>query len=346
MSANNLNTLRLAAAGLVLYGHSFVFLGIREPVFLSWLPLGTLGVYIFFTISGYLVTQSWQQDPQLLRFFQRRALRIFPALTVCTLFSMFILGPMLTSLPLDQYLAHAATWHYLKNLALYITYYLPGVFEHSRVPNAVNGSLWSLPVEFFMYILVAALGVVSGKRWITVLVFVASALTSILWAQTATQMPVVYATDVRQVFMCGTYFWAGALFYRFDVKRYFSLSDFAVAAAAMLCLETFPVVMHVSSWFLLPFVVLAFGLSGSRWITSLTASGDYSYGFYIYAFPVQQAVASLYPGMTLLNYLLACTALTLSLAALSWHWIEKPMLKLKPRRGEYPAFAAFKGAVT
>ncbi|MCH8622381.1 acyltransferase [Undibacterium sp. TS12] len=340
---NNLNTLRLAAAGLVLYGHSFVFLGLPEPVFLSWLPLGTLGVYIFFAISGYLVTQSWQQDPHLLRFFQRRALRIFPALIVCTLLSMLLLGPLLSTLPLDQYFSHAATWHYLKNIALYITYYLPGVFEHLRVPNAVNGSLWSLPVEFFMYIMVALLGMLSGRLWLSVLIFAASAAASFFWAQATTQMLVVYATDLRQVFICGTYFWAGALFYQLDIKRYFSLTTFAVAAVAMLCLETFPTSMHLASWVLLPFVVLAFGLSDNSWVGKLTASGDYSYGFYIYAFPVQQAIVFLYPGMALPSYLLLSTALTFTLAMLSWHGIEQPMLRLKPFNPRNPTY---KGALT
>ena len=55
---NNLNSLRLIAAGMVLYGHSYVFLGLREPLFLSWTPIGPLGVFIFFTISGYLVSES------------------------------------------------------------------------------------------------------------------------------------------------------------------------------------------------------------------------------------------------------------------------------------------------
>jgi peptidoglycan/LPS O-acetylase OafA/YrhL len=68
VKTNNLNFLRLIAAGLVLYGHSAIFLVRPEPLFLLWMPLGPLGVAIFFIISGYLVTQSWQQDQSLRRF--------------------------------------------------------------------------------------------------------------------------------------------------------------------------------------------------------------------------------------------------------------------------------------
>ena len=138
MKSNNLNALRLIAAGLVLYGHSFVFLGLHEPRFLSSFLFGELGVFIFFIVSGFLVTQSWDRDPQLLRFFARRALRIFPGLIVCIFLSVVVLGPLLTTLSLDDYYAHPATLGYFENIWLLITYYLPGVFETNRIANAVN----------------------------------------------------------------------------------------------------------------------------------------------------------------------------------------------------------------
>ncbi len=77
---NNLTALRWLAAMLVLYGYSFIFLGPPEPVFMQWKPLGPLGVFIFFAISGYLVAQSWARDPHVLRFLVRRVLRIFSGL--------------------------------------------------------------------------------------------------------------------------------------------------------------------------------------------------------------------------------------------------------------------------
>ena len=332
MKTNNLNFLRLIAAGLVLVGHSAIFLGRLEPLFLSWMPLGPLGVAIFFIISGYLISQSWQQDPHLLRFFIRRCLRIFPGLIVCVLLCMFVLGPWLTSLPLKQYFAHEATWQYLRNLALYITYYLPGVFEHNRVANAVNGSLWSLPLEFFLYIVVAFLGAISTKKWITITLFSTSVLLYVCWAQSVTEMLVVYGTDVRQLFINGSYFWAGALFYQLDLKRYFSITSVVLAAVGLLCIQSrFPQYLFLAAWTLLPLIVLAFGLSTNQTLTRLTSTGDYSYGVYIYAFPIQQAIVFLYPDLDFGIYVALCTAVTLAFAILSWHVIEKTALAFKPR---------------
>jgi len=59
MTINNLDFVRLAAAAMVLYGHSFALLGIKEPLFLSWLPLGPLGVYIFFTSTSSWPLWGW-----------------------------------------------------------------------------------------------------------------------------------------------------------------------------------------------------------------------------------------------------------------------------------------------
>lgn len=155
---NNLTFVRWVAALMVLYGHSFVFTGNTESLFLGIVTYGPLGVAIFFSISGFLIARSWNADPSPIRFLIKRVLRIFPALAVCITLSVFVLGPIVTTLELREYLQHPATLDYLSNVFLYITYYLPGVFENNVYPNAVNGSLWSLPVEFFMYLLLAATG--------------------------------------------------------------------------------------------------------------------------------------------------------------------------------------------
>lgn len=338
---NNLTALRWFAAGLVLYGHAFVFLGLPEPLFLQWVPMGPLGVYIFFAISGYLVAQSWERDPHVLRFLAKRALRIFPGLAVCTLLSVLVLGPLLTTLDAGTYWRNEHTRGYLTNMALYITYHLPGVFANNRLPHAVNGSLWSLPVEFFMYLLLALLGLLAAafkavsKRllaWAVGVMALVFMLLAALWAGTTTEALVIYRTDLRQVPMCGVYFLVGASLFCFKLTKYFTLSNVLLALVLWLCLGVQPHWFAMAAWVVLPFVVLAFGLARQPWLVRMHAR-DYSYGIYIYAFPVQQTLVSFWPQMALPAYLLSTLVITVALAALSWHFVEKPALKLKPFRG-------------
>ena len=327
---NNLNVVRFFAAMLVLYGHSFVFLGLPEPLFLRWIPLGPLGVYIFFSISGYLVSESWDRDPSAFRFLIRRILRIIPGLAVVILLSVFILGPVVTTIPLGEYFTSPHTLRYIENIWLKISFYLPGVFEHLRVANAVNGSLWSLPIEFAMYLLLAIIGFLKGNRWVVLLLFISSALINLAWVQNA-QMLIFYDSDLRQIFICGTYFWAGACLYRFNIKKFFSLSSTMVAIVLLLCLSVNIQWLQIAAWILIPFATLSFGLAYSANLNYPFRSGDYSYGIYIYAFPIQQYVVYKFPEMHIYWYIIICATITILFAALSWHLIEKRALFLKSK---------------
>ena len=340
---NNLTALRWFAACLVLYGHAHAFLGLPEVLFMQIVPMGLLGVYIFFAISGYLVAQSWSRDPHVLRFMAKRALRIFPGLVVCTLLSVLVLGPSLTSLDANAYWQNEHTLGYLSNIALYISYHLPGVFANNAWPHAVNGSLWSLPVEFFMYLLLALIGLVGAlvqaalnnqraTAWLVggmSLLFIALAA---LWALPTQEAMVVYRTDLRHIPMCGVYFMVGASLYCFQWEKHFTLSNVLLALVAWLSLSHRTQWLAMASWLVLPFVVMAFGLARHSWLSRMHTR-DYSYGIYIYAFPVQQTVASFWPQMPLPAYLLSTFVITVALAAISWHFVEKPALKLKPFRG-------------
>lgn len=159
--ANSFDFMRLAGSLLVLYSHGFAVAGLPEPVIGAFCSFGSLGVFIFFAISGYLVSTSWLSDSNLLRFAVRRSLRIIPGLAVVILLSTFVLGPIVTTLPIATYLGHPTTYRYLENIALYVNYTLPGCFEHVPLANAVNGSLWSLPPEVLVYVFLGALGLAS-----------------------------------------------------------------------------------------------------------------------------------------------------------------------------------------
>lgn len=328
---NNFTALRWFAAGLVLYWHSFVFLGLPEPHFLQWIPLGTLGVYVFFAISGFLVMQSWESDPHAFRFIYRRALRIFPGLLVCIALSVFPFGAWLTTLDLGTYLKHPVTWHYFSNVFLYITYHLPGVFENARVPYAVNGSLWSLPAEFFMYLVITVLGLLKAPRFVFTIMLAVFVLATVFWASKTSEMLVIYRTDFRQVVTYGAYFLSGSLILKYKLLRFASVGNILLLAIFWLSLSRWQDAFVFGSYLALPFFVLVLGTANTPLLSRLS-SHDYSYGIYIYAFPIQQAVVYLMPEVGLWMYLFICSFLVLLSAGLSWYFVEKPFLHFKPQR--------------
>ncbi|WP_367372489.1 acyltransferase family protein [Pseudomonas lini] len=329
---NNLNLLRLIAALMVLYAHSFAFYGNAPAGFLGLASYGGLGIEIFFIISGYLIVKSWDFTPSAANFLIKRSLRIFPALIVVVLISMFVLGPIFTTLTVSEYFAHPQFWSYMRNIILSPVFYLPGVLEHARVPNAVNGSLWSLPVEFFMYLVVMGLGLLfKGGRWVYTAVTALFALTVVFWCWRNAPLVVVYGTDVRNIFLTGIYFMIGACYAKWRLERWFSLSGVCVLIMATILLAPYAAVSKFLLWLALPYVVLAYGLSRS-WLGSwVNRVGDCSYGVYIYAFPVQQFVLLKFPNISYPMYLFVTIVITLMLGYASWHLVEKRVLKFKPK---------------
>src|SRR5438445_11285835 len=148
---NNFDTLRLIAAISVIFSHSFLITeGTQNNELLILLTgnqsiLGLTGVFVFFAISGFLVTQSFEQSPNPLHFLAKRPLRIFPGLFVATLLSAFVLAPLVTALPLGAYLSRPEPYEFLlgNTLLEQTVHNLPGVsFVHDPLRPELKGSLW------------------------------------------------------------------------------------------------------------------------------------------------------------------------------------------------------------
>lgn len=331
---NNFDFLRLTGAVFVLYGHAYPLTGATGPGF-AGNAIGTIGVKIFFVISGYLVALSWLRDPDIIRFFIRRALRIFPALIGVVIFTVVLLGPAMTSLPLDAYARSPLTTFYLRNIVLYINYALPGVFEHNVYPIAVNGSLWSLPAEFSMYLLIPLLlsrTLIGGRLALAVIAIgLAAAAVVFVRAFPQTTPIVIYATNFWSWLEVAPFFVLGSAFAYYRLDR---AANIYVAFVGLLALAVFDTGVTIKEALLLavlPYAAVSFGLGRSNVLSRITGGHDLSYGVFLFGFPVQQTLTALLgpqigPWGNFGLALVICSAL----AYLSWIFIERPALALKP----------------
>ena len=151
--SNNFDLIRLIAAAMVVFAHSFILLEGKhdhEPIFAMTggvTGAGQVGVDIFFVISGFLITKSFQNSISVSDYALKRLLRIFPALVVLLLITVFVFGPLVTSQSMLEYFSTPSTYSYLTNVRLLrLQYELPGVFTDNPYPRAVNGSLWTLEI--------------------------------------------------------------------------------------------------------------------------------------------------------------------------------------------------------
>ncbi len=287
---------------------------------------------IFFGISGYLVTTSFRRGKnRVVPFLTKRALRIFPALIAVAVLSACLIGPFVTTIDLRAYFSSPRTLSYVyHNIALNPQFDLPGVFLTNPFPGAVNGSLWTLPMEFVLYLVVVGFAVVpwaKAHQWISLaLAVVAVMLARVIPASKY----IVYGTDLYNVFFQAPYFFVGSfLSYRSDWVRQNGGRIVLPLCVALLALYGTPLV-QIGAWVVIPCVVILVGEMRSPIATTFARLGDISYGVYLWSFPMQQ-LAALYllPRIGPFPAMLSAAVTVLLLAKLSWKTIERPALGLK-----------------
>jgi len=331
---NNFNLIRLLAAAGVLVSHAYpIMLGAdaAQPLH-SWLgvTLGSVSVFIFFSVSGFLISQSFVNTSTLGRWTTARVLRIFPGLAVVLILTALLLGPMVTTLSTAEYFGSTQTLTYLpRNLTLFqLQYPLPGVFEDNAYPRDINGSLWTLQHEVMCYAGVAVIGLLGAFRSArmagALLVLGAVGATLIGMFGDGLGLPL----KLVQLGKLGLPFIIGALFYvfrdRIVLKAWIAILLVA-ATAVSLNTVAFTVVFAVA----LTYVVFYLAYVPGGAIRQYNRLGDYSYGLYIYAFPVQQMLAHVAPGLTPVQSIMIALPVTLAFAIPSWYLVEKPALALK-----------------
>jgi peptidoglycan/LPS O-acetylase OafA/YrhL len=327
---NNFDALRLFAALSVIFSHAFLIAEgtqKREPLIVATgnqAMLGLAGVFVFFAISGFLVTQSFETTGNARHFLIKRALRIFPALFVATLLSAFVLAPLVTSLPAHAYFSRPEPYEYVLDNTLLdqSVHQLPGVvFVKNWVGREINGPLWSLNCEFVLYLMVMGLGLLRLLNLPVALALLGLGLACI-------HFPALRALG-GWGWTLG-FFAAGMVLYKLRASRIF---DGRIALLALVGL--------VASVPLGDFILLfpLFGCYLALWLAlnprlpplPATRFGDLSYGLYIYGWPVEEAVMWASGGRALWwQVFLVALAAAAALAFLSWHLIESRALRLKP----------------
>jgi peptidoglycan/LPS O-acetylase OafA/YrhL len=329
---NNFDLLRLLAAWAVLVSHSFALVGEPEPLHQLDSTLGNVGVLIFFAVSGLLIRRSWEYDPSPRDFWIKRALRLLPALATVAVATAFVLGPLVTSRSPASYFSSLETWIYPIRIVLMFPFGagLPGVFEDNLYAGAVNGPLWSLPVEVFAYAVLAVLGMTGllRLRWLVLGIAVLGLAWAAVWVPATSDA--VGSTYVLAAFALGT----AAYSFRERVVLHWSVA----AGLLVLCYLAGlgPVSLRVVVWTIgAVYISYWFAYALPPIGRVVTRVGDASYGMYIWAFPVQQTVVQVFGDDLPPSALIAIsTPVVYGLAQLSWHLIEAPSLRHKPRRRE------------
>lgn len=335
---NNLTLLRILAATAVLISHSFVLSTGNpdtEPL-RSWIGMtpGTIAVDIFFVVSGFLVTASISKSRDALDFLVARCLRIFPALLVLLLITVLVLGPIFTIERLEKYFGGATIAYFVKCLTLIngVAYKLPGVFVNNPYKDAVNGSLWTMPWEIRSYIVLLLVWQTNKKfmeKWnergfLALTTVIICSLYGLLIVMHLNKSNSVHTVMPLLMFSLGTISWQ--LRHKiFLCWRGFVLASTLICITPLVSISAFYAIYPVAMAYAVMF--LAFVPDGI--VRNYNRMGDYSYGLYLYAFPIQQLLAAAWPGINPAQLIVSSFFFTMLCATLSWHLIEERALEMK-----------------
>lgn len=289
---------------------------------------------MFFFLGGFLVTGSALRLQSVGKFFIFRVFRIVPALLVEVTLSAVVLGAVLTTLPWQEYFAHVEFRTYFLNILGIVHYTLPGVFRDHPMP-IVNVNLWTLPPDFYGYacmLLIMGIGILYNRRLFLCLFLAASALLGYFFLQRGGGLiplegKAPYISGLLFVYC----FFVGVLCYLFMDKIPLRKSLLALSALGTLGLASDATA--VIGIFSACYLCLCLGFVDMRRFP-LVSRGDYSYGVYLYSFPIQQTLWHCFPALRdPVSLTVAAIPLSLAFAVLSWHWIEKPILNLRKKIG-------------
>jgi peptidoglycan/LPS O-acetylase OafA/YrhL len=341
--------LRVFLALSVLFTHS-VLIAEGERAQFGIAPLRLLHnsiVPMFFALSGFLITASALRL-RLRDFLLNRGMRIVPALAVDIVVSALLIGPIFTTVPLRKYFSSYEFLSYFANIVGLIHFSLPGVFIDNPFPRAVNGSLWTVPFEIGCYTIISTF-IVTGalrKRWLCVAVgvLIGACITIANWThfdplavaplevlrgeQAHNALHHFFSNEGNHLYL---YFLGGCLIYLFRYQIVFSRVVLA-ASAAVFALGAFdgmkipPAFQQLIYCPALVYITVFVGLTRLPRIP-IYSNGDYSYGIYLYGYPLQQALVASFPTVTSpwLHFAISVPATSL-VAMLSWHCVEKPIL--------------------
>ncbi|PZM17249.1 acyltransferase family protein [Rhizobium tubonense] len=304
---------------------------------------------MFFALSGFLITGSATRL-SLSNFLLNRGARIVPALAMDIFISALILGPLLTTVSLSTYFGSYEFRAYFANLLGLIHFILPGVFESNPFPATVNGSLWTIPFELGCYVLMSFM-IVSGvisRKW-KLLAF-AAVIGAIIFGLRMADFNPLTATGIELFNSDGfktaihhytwplwahiyVYFLVGCVAFIWKEHIPYSISLF-VLALFIVVLSTgdrFGVSTDLTRLVPLVYITVFVGITEIPSVPFFD-QGDYSYGIYLYGYPLQQALVYLFPRtFSPISHFLVSGVLVTGVAWMSWHWFEKPILRMRKK---------------
>lgn len=330
---NNFDLVRLIAAIVVVIAHTA-----SNSQYEAFLTLETIfnpktAVDAFFIISGFLIFRSFENSSSIGSYIQKRAKRILPAyiavILICAVALFFV-----STVSFNEYFNLEFLKYIFFNLLTlnFLQSTLPGVFVNHPETSAVNTSLWTIKVEIMFYIVVPFIAYFLSKTNKALGLGVIYGL-SILYSNIVMQLsdrlsPELVIRLEQQLPGQMAFFISGAILYYFYDKFCDNVMLLLPMAAFIIAIHNFAAEIYLFYPFALAVIVI-YACLKLNYLGNFSKYGDFSYGIYIWHFPILQVFAhyNLFSNPWIgIPLIFACIFFV---SYLSWNFIEKPFLRRK-----------------
>src|SRR5258708_8827526 len=254
-------------------------------------------VPMFFALSGFLVTGSAYRTKTVVRVAVLRRILIGADVFVEVAFSSSLLGSILTTVPLTKYFSDPTFYEYFGNIMGRVRYLLPGLFLSNPYGAIVNGNLWTLPAEFYCYLIIGTIMVLRTLfRRAVFSVILSVALTAFIifdvaFRETYTSDMQHYTANAVAFFFCGSLFFQWKEF--IPLNKWLFLFCASLVYISVVSTPTVHRVLEYGNLLALTYATVYIAFMNLPRIPILQ-NGDYSYGRYLYGFPIQQSLIAIF----------------------------------------------------
>ncbi|WP_159017966.1 acyltransferase family protein [Algibacter sp. L3A6] len=332
---NNFDFLRFLFAVFVVLSHAYPLSGIDEKE--QWIykmtngqiVLAQIGLSVFFVISGFFIFQSMERSKSLLQYYKKRMLRLFPALLVLLLITVVVVPFVYTGV--GSVFSNSTYLSYLpNNISLFgFQGVIDGVFDTNHY-KAINGSLWTIRYEFTLYIVISFLFFIRTKqKLLVVLLALVFILFSVLYLFFMGRFSgsSILGMQGYHILNLGNFFIAGSLLASLKFEKYKSKSLLFVLILILILSLYFDFYDGIKHLIFSMFIIIL-GYTPIKGIKDFGKIGDLSYGIYIYSFFIQQLLMWFFK-LNTINLAVYSLLISVVLAYLSWHLVEKSALRYK-----------------
>lgn len=315
---NNLDLIRILAAILVIWNHSFALSPLTGVINR---PIAGIAVPLFGFISGLVITNSVLNKKNSLTFLVSIFSRLWIPLVVAVLVCALIVGPIFSEHSIIVYFKE-----YFKDIYIYIynnasfniNYKLPGVFINNRYPNTVNGSIWVIPLFFGSYLFILAIKLIGILKdnlqgAISVIIFMLFATICYL-----NKIPFVWYDHNSFCILISILF--GCMLCCLRNKLQIN-TELLIGVLILYFLFKKTVIAY--SFKLLVVFISSLWIAQQKCFLLLKPKINLSLGLFLYAFPVQQIFACIYTKSTPLFNFIWSTLVTFVVAFISYYFVER-----------------------